>query len=73
MDAILANIAVWGLGFALLNLFITVDKNLRDPDKPMPVKIAVIVGGLILLFYAVGIGGFALGLLFGGAETAVMG
>lgn len=69
MDVILANIAVWGLGFALLNLVITAEKYLRDPDSPKPIRITVIVGTAILALYAFGIGGFALGLLLGGAET----
>ena len=58
------------MGFALLNLFITVDKVLRDPDQPKFTKRLVIVGAAILVSYAFVISGFALGLLFGGAETA---
>ncbi len=72
MDAILAQVAAWGLGFALLNLLITVDKILRDPDQPKFTKRLVIAGAAILMSYAFVIGGFALGLLFGGGEQALL-
>lgn len=66
MEIILANVAVWGLGFALLNLAIIIDQVLRDPERPKPLKIAVIIGGAFLISYALGIGGFALRLLLSG-------
>ena len=52
MDVILANIAVWGLLFALLNLFIVVEKYLRDPDKPQAMKFLVAIGAVVLVSYA---------------------
>ena len=72
MDVILANIAVWGLFFALLNLFIVVEKYLRDPDKPQAMKFVVAIGAVVLVSYAFAIAVLALFLLFGGAETAAM-
>ena len=69
MTVILANIAVWGLLFAVLNLIVATEKHLRDPDKPRPIKVVVIVGAVILLSYAFAIGGLAVGLLLGGAEV----
>ena len=69
MDVILANVAVWGLGFALLNLLLTVDKVLRDPGRSKPIKFGVAVGAAILVVYALSIGVFAAFLLFDGAET----
>ena len=72
MDIILSNIAVWGLGFALLNLLITADKHLRDDETPKPIRIVVIVGTAILVAYALVIGVFAAFLLFDGAETVAM-
>ena len=73
MDTILANVAVWGLGFALLNLLLTVDKTVRDPGRSKPIKFGVAVGATILVVYALAIDVFAAFLLFGGAETAAMG
>lgn len=70
MDVILSNIAVWGLGFALLNLVITAQKHLRDTNTPKPIRIVVIVGTAILVAYALAIGVFAAFLLFDGTETA---
>ena len=72
MDIILSNIAVWGLGFALLNLLITADKHLRDAATPKPIRIVVIVGAAILVAYALVIGVFAAFLLFGEAEIATV-
>ena len=69
MDVILANIAVWGLLFALLNLFIVVEKYLRDPDKPQAMKFVVAIGAVVLVSYAFAIAVLALFLLFGEAET----
>ena len=48
----LSHIAVWGLLFALLNLFISVDKHLRDSDQPAYSKIAVAIIAAILVGYA---------------------
>ena len=48
------------------------DKQLRVPDKPMAIRMVVIVGTVILMVCAFGIGGFVLSLLFGGAETTPM-
>lgn len=73
MDVILANVAVWGLGFALLNLLLTVDKALRDPGRSKPIKLGVAVGAAILVVYALVIGVFAAFLLFGEAETTPKG
>ena len=73
MESILANIAAWGLGFALLSLFITVDKNLRDPGRPKSTKMGILVGAIILASYAFGIGVFAVSVLFGEVDTAAMG
>ena len=72
MEVNLPNIVVRGLGFALLNLLLTVQKHLRDADTPKPIKIAVIVGTVILLSYALVIGVFAAFLLFDGAETTTV-
>ena len=73
MDVILANVAVWGLGFALLNLLLTVDKAVRDPSRSKPIKFGVAVGAAILVVYALAIGVFTAFLLFGGADAAVTG
>ena len=73
MDVILSNIAVWGLGFALLNLLIAADKHLRDDNTPKPIRVVVIVGTAILVAYALVIGGFAAFLLLGDAEIATVG
>ena len=73
MDVILANVAVWGLGFALLNLLLTVDNTVRDPGRSKPIKFGVVVGAAILVAYALTIGVFAAFLLFDGEETAAMG
>ena len=73
MDVILANVAVWGLGFALLNLVITTEKQLRDPNRSKPIKIVVAVGTAVLMLYAIGIGGLALSSLFGSTELTVGG
>ena len=70
MEVILSNIAVWGLGFALLNLLITADKHLRDDGTPKAIKIVVIVGAAILLAYALVIGVLAAFVLFGEAQTS---
>ena len=48
----LSHIAVWGLMFGLLNLFISVDKYLRDSDQPAYSKIAVAIVAAILAGYA---------------------
>lgn len=72
MDVTLSNIAVWGLGFALLNLVITAQKHLRDTGTPKTIRIVVIAGTAILVAYALAIGVFAAFLLLGGAETAEM-
>lgn len=48
----LSHIAVWGLLFALLNLFISVDKHLRDSDQPAYSKIVVAIIAAILVGYA---------------------
>ena len=73
MEVILSNIAVWGLGFALLNLLITADKHLRGDDTPKPIKIVAIVGTAILLAYALVIGVLAAFVLFGEAQTSETG
>ncbi len=73
MESILAKIAAWGLGFALLILFITVDKNLRDTGKPKSTKTGIPVGAITLASYAFGIGVFAVSVLFGGVDTVAMG
>lgn len=52
----------------MFNLIVTTDKHLRDPDKSRAIKVVVITGAVILLAYALGIGGIAVGVLFGGAE-----
>ena len=52
MDLILANIAIWGLGFALLNLVITGVKFMRDTNAPKSIRIVVIVGTAMLFAYA---------------------
>ena len=72
MDTILANVAVWGLGFALLNLLITIDRVARDAAMPKATKAAVIIGGAVLVAYAFGIGAFALSLLLGGGTGTEM-
>ena len=71
METILANVAVWGLGFALLNLVITVDRVLHDPERSKPIKVAVIIVSAILISYALGIGVFALRLLLAGGTGAM--
>lgn len=48
----LSPIAVWGLGFALLSLFVIVDKHLRDSDQPAYSKIVVAIIAAILAGYA---------------------
>ena len=73
MDVILANIAVWGLLFALLNLFIAVEKYLQDPSKPQAMKFMVAIGAAVLVSYAFAIAVLALFLLFDGADRAPMG
>ena len=73
MDLILANIAVWGLGFALLNLVITAVKFIRDANAPKSIRIVVIIGTAMLFAYALAIGVFAAFLLFGEAEMAAVG
>lgn len=71
METILANVAVWGLGFALLNLIITVDRVMHDPERSQPIKVAVIIVSAVLISYALGIGVFALQLLLAGGTGAV--
>lgn len=71
METILANVAVWGLGFALFNLLLTVDRVARDSTMPKATRAAVIIGGAILVAYAAGIGVFALQLLLAGGTGAV--
>ena len=66
METILANVAVWGLGFALFNLLLTVDRVAHDTTMPKATRAAAIIGGTILVAYAVGIGIFALNLLLAG-------
>lgn len=71
METILANVAVWGMGFALLNLLLTVDRVLRDPERSQQLKVAVIILSAILISYALGIGVFALQLLLAGGTGAM--
>ena len=73
MDVILANVAVWGLGFALLNLLLTVDKTMRDPNRSKPIKFGLAIGAAILVAYALAIGVFAAFLLFDGTEATAVG
>ena len=35
LEDILPHVALWGLGFALLNLIIITEKHLRDPNKAL--------------------------------------
>lgn len=72
METILANVAVWGLGFALLNLVVTLNRALRDPELHKSIKVVVIIGAAILICYAFGIGGFALSLLLDGGTGTEM-
>ena len=72
LEVVLTNIAVWGLLFAALNLVVTTDKHLRDPDKPRAIRVVIIVGAVTLLAYALAIGGLDVGLLLGRAERAVV-
>ena len=71
METILANVAVWGLGLALLNLIITVDRVIHDPERSQPIKVAVIIVAAILISYALGIGVFALQLMLAGGTGAM--
>lgn len=72
METILANVAVWGLGFALLNLVVTLNRALRDPELHKSIKVVVIIGGAVLVTYAFGIGAFALSLLLDGGMGTEM-
>ena len=72
LDPILPHIALWGLLFAMLNLYLILEKRLRDPELPTYGKIAVIVFAGLLVGYAIGVGGFALNEALGGAETEPM-
>lgn len=68
LESVLPHIALWGLVFALLNLYVTVDKQLRDSSKTPRSKVAVIIIAVILVGYAVAIGVLAVNALFGSAE-----
>ena len=68
LESVLPHIAGWGLVFALMNLFITVDKHLRDSSKTIRSKIVVLIITAILIGYAAGIGVLVLNALFRGAE-----
>ena len=68
LESVLPHIALWGLVFALLNLYVTVDKQLRDSGKTARSKVAVIIIATILVCYAVTIGVLAVSALFGNAE-----
>ncbi len=72
LENILPHIAIWGLVFAALNLFITVEKHLRDSSKSAYSKIVVAVIATVLVAYAFGIGVFVVDALFDSAETAPM-
>ncbi len=65
--SVLVFIGVGGMA-ALLHTLIThwnglPTKQPEPPGRPLPIKIVVIVGAGLLMIYALGIGGFALGLL----------
>ena len=72
LDPILPHIALWGLLFAVLNLYLILEKRLRDPGLPTYGKIVVIVFAGLLAGYALGIGGFALNEALSGAEAEPM-
>ena len=69
LESILPYIAGWGLVFALLNLFITVEKHLRDSSKTTRSKIVVVIITAILIGYATAIGVMVVNALFGNAEV----
>lgn len=56
LDPILPHIALWGLLFAMLNLYLILEKRLRDADLPTYNKVTVIVFAGLLVGYAIGIG-----------------
>lgn len=68
LESVLPHIALWGLVFALLNLYVTVDKQLRDSGRTARSKVAVIIIAVILVGYAVTIGALAVNGLFSGPE-----
>lgn len=68
LESILPHIAGWGLVFALLNLFITVEKHLSDSGKAAYSKMVVIIIATILSGYAAAIGVMVVNALFSGAE-----
>ena len=72
LDPILPHIALWGLLFAVLNLYLILEKHLRDPALPTCSKAAVIAFACSLALYALAIGGFALNEALGGTETTPM-
>lgn len=67
LENILPHIAAWGLIFAWLNLFITVEKHLRDSSKTVYSKMVVVILTAVLAGYAAAIGVMAVIALFGGA------
>ena len=73
MDAILGHIALWGLLFALLNLYLILERQLQDPKLPIYSKVVVIVFAGLLVGYAIGIGGFALSEVITSREAGPMG
>lgn len=55
LEEILPYIAVWGLVFAVLNLYLTTEKHLRDSDKPEYVKVVVATFAIVLFAFAIAI------------------
>ena len=72
LDPILPHIALWGLLFAVLNLYLILEKHLRNPTLPTYSKAAVIAFACLLALYALAIGGFALNEALGETETMPM-